>query len=90
MQPISASPETVPDEGPLRPPTLLRSITMKKFAVLLALAVAAPFAVASEDGIDLMPNARGIEMTQYVSDTSTAVNGSEEFYNLGNGGVSPQ
>jgi hypothetical protein len=64
---------------------------MKKLAVLLALAVAAPFAVASEDGIDLMPKARGIEMTQYVSDdTATPAKSSNEFYNLGNGGVSPQ
>ena len=65
---------------------------MKKFAVLLAaigFAVAAPLATASEDGIDLMPNARGIELTQYVSDAN-AVQSSEEFYNLGNGGVSPQ
>jgi hypothetical protein len=67
---------------------------MKKFAVLLAaigFAAAAPLATANEDGIDLMPNARGIEMTNYVSDAgSTAVKSSEEFYNLGTGGVSPQ
>ncbi|MGH8695512.1 MAG: hypothetical protein ACREVS_03465 [Burkholderiales bacterium] len=67
---------------------------MKKFAVLLAVigfAAAAPLATASEDGIDLMPNARGIEMTQYVSDAgSSAVTSSDEFYNLGTGGVSPQ
>ncbi len=67
---------------------------MKKFATLLTvigLAVAAPLAGASEDGIDLMPNARGIEMTQYVSNAdTTAAKSSEEFYNLGNGGVSPQ
>jgi len=65
---------------------------MKKFAILLAaigFAAAAPLATASEDGIDLMPNARGIEMTSYVSD-ATAVKSSEEFYNLGTGGVSPQ
>jgi hypothetical protein len=65
---------------------------MKKFAILLTaigFAAAAPLATASEDGIDLMPNARGIEMTSYVSDAN-AVKSSEEFYNLGTGGVSPQ
>jgi len=65
---------------------------MKKLAILLTaigFAAAAPLATASEDGIDLMPNARGIELTSYVSD-ATAVKSSEEFYNLGNGGVSPQ
>lgn len=65
---------------------------MKKLAILLTaigFAAAAPLATASEDGIDLMPNARGIEMTQYVGDAS-AVKSSEEFYNLGTGGVSPQ
>jgi hypothetical protein len=67
---------------------------MKKFAVLLAaiaFAAAAPLATASEDGIDLMPNARGIELTQYVSDAgSSAVKSSDEFYNLGTGGVPAQ
>ena len=67
---------------------------MKKLAILLTaigFAAAAPLATASEDGIDLMPNARGIEMTQYVSDEgSTAVKSSDEFYNLGTGGVSAQ
>ena len=67
---------------------------MKKFAILLTaigFAAAAPLATASEDGLDLMPNARGIEMTNYVSDAgSTAVKSSEEFYNLGTSGVSPQ
>jgi len=64
---------------------------MKKFAVLLALAVAAPLAVADTAQLELMPKADGIEFTQYVRDEgSTAVKGSEEFYNLGNGGVSPQ
>jgi hypothetical protein len=67
---------------------------MKKLAILLTaigFAAAAPLAGANEDGLDLMPNARGIEMTQYVSDAgSTAVKSSEEFYNLGTGGVSPQ
>jgi hypothetical protein len=65
---------------------------MKKLAILLTaigFAAAAPLAGASEDGIDLMPNARGIELTTYVSDAN-AVKSSEEFYNLGNGGVSPQ
>ena len=65
---------------------------MKKLIVLLTaigFAAAAPLAGASEDGIDLMPNARGIELTTYVSDAN-AVKSSEEFYNLGNGGVSPQ
>jgi hypothetical protein len=65
---------------------------MKKLAILLTaigFAAAAPLATASEDGIDLMPNARGIEMTSFVSDTN-AVKSSEEFYNLGTGGVSPQ
>jgi hypothetical protein len=65
---------------------------MKKLAILLTaigFAAAAPLATASEDGIDLMPNARGIEMTSYVSDAN-AVKSSEEFYNLGTGGVSPQ
>ena len=67
---------------------------MKKLIALLTaigFAAAAPLATASEDGIDLMPNARGIEMTQYVSDEgSTAVKSSDEFYNLGTSGVSPQ
>lgn len=65
---------------------------MKKLAILLTaigFAAAAPLATASEDGIDLMPNARGIEMTQYVSD-ATAVKSSDEFYNLGTGGVPAQ
>ena len=65
---------------------------MKKLAILLTaigFAAAAPLATASEDGIDLMPNARGIELTQYVSDAG-AVKSSEEFYNLGTGGVSAQ
>jgi len=65
---------------------------MKKLAILLTaigFAAAAPLATASEDGIDLMPKVGGIEMTQYVSDAS-AVKSSDEFYNLGTGGVSAQ
>jgi hypothetical protein len=64
---------------------------MKKFAVLLALAVAAPLAVADTAQLELMPKVDGIEMTRYVRDEgAAAVTSSEEFYNLGNGGVSPQ
>ncbi|MGH8682645.1 MAG: hypothetical protein ACREVS_04265 [Burkholderiales bacterium] len=95
MLSISASLETVPEGGQLRPPNLTdRSLTMKKLAILIAalgFVAAAPLAAASEDGIDLMPNARGIEMTQYVSDAgSSAVTSSDEFYNLGTGGVPAQ
>jgi hypothetical protein len=67
---------------------------MKKFAVLLTvigLAAAAPLASANEDGLALMPKADGIELTQYVSDEgSAAIRSSDEFYNAGTGGVSPQ
>jgi hypothetical protein len=67
---------------------------MKKFAVLLAaigFTAAAPLANADTAQLELMPKVDGIEMTRYVADEgSTAVKGSEEFYNLGNGGVSPQ
>ena len=64
---------------------------MKKLIVLLSaigFAAAAPLATSSEDGIDLMPNARGIEMTQYVD--AGSVKSSDEFYNLGTGGVPAQ
>jgi hypothetical protein len=67
---------------------------MKKFAVLLAaigFTAAAPLASADTAQLELMPKVDGIEMTRYVADEgSTAVTSSEEFYNLGNGGVSPQ
>jgi hypothetical protein len=67
---------------------------MKKFAVLLAaigLAATASLANADTAQLELMPKVDGIEMTRYVADEgSTAVKSSEEFYNLGNGGVSPQ
>jgi len=67
---------------------------MKKLAILLTaigFAAAAPLASADTAQLELMPNARGIEMTQYVSDAgSTAVKSSDEFYNLGTSGVSPQ
>lgn len=67
---------------------------MKKFAVLLStigLAAAASFANADTAQLELMPKVDGIEMTQYVRDEgSVSIKSSEEFYNLGNGGVSPQ
>jgi len=65
---------------------------MKKLIVLLTaigFAAAAPLASADTAQLELMPNARGIEMTQYVGDAN-AVKSSEEFYNLGTSGVSPQ
>jgi hypothetical protein len=66
---------------------------MKKFAVLLTvigLAAAAPLASANEDGLALMPKADGVELTQYVDEGSAAIRSSDEFYNAGTGGVSPQ
>ncbi len=65
---------------------------MKKLAILLTaigFAAAAPLASADTAQLELMPNARGIEMTQYVGDAG-AVKSSNEFYNLGTGGVSPE
>jgi hypothetical protein len=66
---------------------------MKKFAILLTaigLAAAAPLASANEDGLSLMPKADGVELTQYVDEGSAAIRSSDEFYNVGTGGVSPQ
>jgi hypothetical protein len=67
---------------------------MKKLIVLLTaigFAAAAPLASADTAQLELMPNARGIEMTQYVSDAGlSAAKSSDEFYNLSTGGVSPQ
>jgi hypothetical protein len=67
---------------------------MKKFAVLLTaigLAAAATLANADTAQLELMPKVDGIEMTRYVADEgSTAIKSSDEFYNLGTGGVSAQ
>ncbi len=66
---------------------------MKQLAVLLTaigLAAAAPLAGANEDGLALMPKSEGIDITHYVRDESSAVKSSNEFYNAGTGGVSPQ
>ncbi len=64
---------------------------MKKFAVLLGLAVAAPLAIADTAQLELMPKVDGIEMTQYVSDEgSTAIHSFELPYTLGTGGVWPE
>ena len=68
---------------------------MKRVAKLLtvvAIAVASPLAAASEDGLDLMPNVRGIERTFYVQDVAPASGASSDdtFYSLGTGGISPQ
>jgi hypothetical protein len=68
---------------------------MKKLATLLtavAFAVAAPFAIASEDGLDLMPGRiEGVEITHFVRDAGTpALSDADSFYARGTGGVSPQ
>jgi len=67
---------------------------MKKLAVLLTaigFAAAAPLASAHTAQLELMPKVDGIEMTQYVADEgSSAIKSSDEFYNLGTGGVSAQ
>jgi len=68
---------------------------MKKVAILLTaigFAAAAPFAIASEDGIDLMPGRiEGVEITHFVRDAGTpALNDADAFYARGTGGVSPQ
>jgi len=67
---------------------------MKKFAILLTaigFAAATPFAIASEDGLDLMPRIEGVEITHFVRDQGSAtVPSSDGFYALGTSGVSPQ
>lgn len=68
---------------------------MKKLATLLTaigIAVAAPFAIASEDGLDLMPSRiEGVEITHFVRDAGTpALNDADAFYARSTGGVSPQ
>lgn len=67
---------------------------MKKLAILLTaigFAAAAPLASADTAQLELMPKVDGIEMTQFVRDVgSSAIKSSNEFYNLGTGGVSPE
>jgi len=67
---------------------------MKKLAILLTaigFAAAAPLASADTAQLELMPKVDGIEMTQFVRDEgSSAIKSSDEFYNLGTGGVSPE
>ncbi|HET9043308.1 MAG TPA: hypothetical protein VFN70_09190 [Burkholderiales bacterium] len=67
---------------------------MKKVAILLTaigFAAAAPFAIASEDGIDLMPRVEGVEITHFVRDLGpSTVSSADGFYALGTGGISPQ
>jgi hypothetical protein len=67
---------------------------MKKLAVLLsaiAISAVAPFAVASEDGIDLMPRVEGVEITHYVLDSNAPARSEDDaFYARGTGGLSPQ
>jgi hypothetical protein len=92
---ISASPETVPARGAaeIRQPRK-RSVTMKKLAALLSIVgfAATPFANASEDGLELMPNrVEGVEITHFVRDAgSPAETGDDAFYARGTGGISPQ
>jgi hypothetical protein len=65
---------------------------MKKLAVLLTvIGFAAPFAYASEDGLELMPSrVEGVEITHFVSDAGApALKGDDEFYARGTGGISP-
>ena len=67
---------------------------MKKLAILLTaigFAAAAPLASADTAQLELMPKVDGIEMTRFVADEgSSAVKSSDEFYNLGTGGISAQ
>ena len=59
----------------------------------IGLATAAPFAVANEDGLDLMPNARAVETTQYIRDqgpSGATTSDADAFYSRGTGGISPQ
>jgi hypothetical protein len=68
---------------------------MKKVAILLTaigFSAAAPFAIASEDGIDLMPGRiEGVEITHFVRDAGTpAPSDADVFFARGTGGVSPQ
>jgi hypothetical protein len=67
---------------------------MKKLAALLtavALSAAAPFATASEDGLDLMPSrTEGVDITHFVRDAGAPTASAEDaFFALGTGGVSP-
>jgi len=68
---------------------------MKKVAILLTaigFAATAPFAIASEDGLELMPSRiEGVEITHFVRDAGTpAPSDADAFYARGTGGVSPQ
>ena len=67
---------------------------MKKLAVLLTaigFAAASPLASADTAQLELMPKVGGIEITQFVRDEgASAAKGSDELFNLGTGGVSPQ
>jgi hypothetical protein len=67
---------------------------MKKLAVLLSaigICVVAPFATASEDGIDLMPRVEGVEITHYAPASSAPARSEDDaFYSRATGGVSPQ
>jgi hypothetical protein len=65
---------------------------MRKLAVLLTaigFAAAAPLASADTAQLELMPKVEGVEITHFVRDDN-AVKSSNEFYNLGTGGISPQ
>jgi hypothetical protein len=67
---------------------------MKKLAILLSvigISAVAPFATASEDGIDLMPRVEGVEITHYVQDAAAPARSEDDaFYSRGTGGLSPQ
>jgi hypothetical protein len=68
---------------------------MKKVAILLTaigISATAPFAIASEDGLDLMPSRiEGVEITHFVRDAGTpAPSDADAFYARSTGGVSPQ
>lgn len=70
---------------------------MRNFAALLTavvLAAVAPLAIADEAGLELLPKADGIEMTQYVpNEVATAAedgNRSDAIFNAHTGGVPAQ
>lgn len=72
-----------------------RSQTMKRVATLLSavcIAVVAPLAGASEDGLDLMPGVRGIERTSYVQEVApvSSAPADDAFYSRSTGGIPPQ
>ena len=68
---------------------------MKKLAILLTaigLSATAPFAVADDAQLELMPVVGGAEITQFVREESSApaIESNSAFYDLGTGGVATQ